>query len=336
MSTRAEQLKTFLTLAGWGKARRAPLAGDASNRRYLRLTNRDGHDAVLMDAPPQKGEDIAPFISIANYLTRRGFSAPKLLGRDVLHGFLLLEDLGDDLFARVLEQDISREAALYEAATDLLAQLHSKRPPKSLPVYGPFEMAEAACLACDWYAAYAGQPLTLAERGNFRDLIEALLSETAPQTPVMALRDFHAENLLWLPRRHATRRVGLLDFQDAMLSHPAYDLASLLLDARRDVGAQTRDACLTRFIAATGHDPQVFKRGFAICSAQRNLRIMGVFARLCIRDGKPNYPDLMPRVWGNLMYDLKHPSLSELRTRVDTHLPAPSAEIIDRIKSTRV
>ncbi|MCY4179814.1 MAG: phosphotransferase [Litoreibacter sp.] len=336
MTNRAAQLKTFLTLAGWGQASRHALAGDASNRRYLRLANIDGARAVLMDAPPDTGEDIAPFIAIAEHLTRRGFSAPALLARDVREGFLLLEDLGDDLFARVLEADPSQEGALYTAATDVLIHLHAQKPREGLKTYGPFEMAEAACLSLDWYARFAGQPAAQTDRSSFRDLIQTMLDKAQPSRPVMALRDYHAENLIWLPGRHGYRRVGLLDFQDAMLSHPAYDLVSLLYDARRDVSEETRTICLERYISATGANRDQFLSASSLCSAQRNLRIMGVFARLSIRDGKPSYPDLMPRVWGNLMRDLEHPDLAPLQALIAKHLPAPDAKIIKKIKTTHV
>ncbi|MEM7470291.1 MAG: phosphotransferase [Pseudomonadota bacterium] len=333
MTARAEQLQTFLTLAGWGQAKRRPLAGDASNRRYERLAHSNGTRAVLMDAPPSKGEDIAPFIKLAEYLSRSDLSAPDLFARDVHNGFLLLEDLGDDLFARVLEDDLTQEAKLYAAATDTLIDLHIKAPPKSLQHYGPDIMAEAACLALDWYATHADGPVSAADRAILHDLVHTQLEETFPQKQVTVLRDYHAENLLWLPNRAGLRRVGLLDFQDAMLGHPAYDLASLLHDARRDVSDATRTACIERYVSATGHPKETFALGYAACSAQRNLRIMGVFARLCIRDGKPGYPDLMPRVWANLTRDLAHPDLSDLAGFVENHIPEPTPQIIAKIKS---
>lgn len=336
MSDRKAMMATFLLLAGWAKASRRPLAGDASNRRYDRLTNFDGARAVLMDAPPSKGEDVAPFIAVADYLARHGLSAPKLLARDMVEGFLLLEDLGDDLFARVLVEAPEKEETLYAAATDVLLHLHAQKPLASMTRYGPFEMAEAACLALDWYAFFAGQPVAQTERGRFRDLLQGLLEAADPGQSVMTLRDFHAENLIWLPNRHATRQVGLLDFQDAMLCHPAYDLASLLNDARRDVGDATRESCIKRYTDATRYDPAAFACGFATCSAQRNLRIMGVFARLSVRDGKKSYPDLMPRVWGNLMRDLSHPDLSEVKARIHSLLPEPTPDIIEKIKAANV
>lgn len=335
MSAREEALTLFLTLSGWGQARREVLAGDASNRRYDRLTHPDLGRAVLMDAPPDKGEDIRPFVKIATHLRNAGLSAPQVLARDAENGFLILEDLGDDLFARVLADDLSLEADLYDAALDALLVAQEHAPPSGLARYGAAEMAQTAMLVTDWYLAHS-QPVSDTVRGGFSDLIGGLLDTHLDGPQVLVQRDYHAENLLWLPERDGVASVGLLDFQDAMLGHPAYDLASLLKDARRDVSPAVQEAALSRYITRSGVSPEKFKTSYALCSAQRNLRIIGVFARLCIRDGKPQYPDLMPRVWANLQSDLAHPALEGLRAWVSTHLPPPTPEVIAQIKAAHV
>ena len=299
MTDRNTAIDAFIASAGWGDAEVAPLAGDASNRRYLRLhAPNTGETAVLMDAPPDKGEDVRPFIRIAQHLSDLGLSAPRILARDEDTGFLLLEDLGDALFARVLEQDIALEQPLYETATDLLAALHCHATPSDLPAYDPPLMTSLTALAFEWYLLGATGAQNTAARSSFCAVLEPLLTDFAAETNVLIQRDYHAENLLWLPDRDGVARVGLLDFQDAAKGHRAYDLVSLLQDARRDVPPAIEQAMLDRYIAGTGQDGTTFRTAYHLLGAQRNLRIVGVFARLCLRDGKAHYVDLLPRVWG--------------------------------------
>ncbi|MCV2882122.1 aminoglycoside phosphotransferase family protein [Actibacterium sp. XHP0104] len=333
MTQRDAQARDFIARAGWGDASVAPLAGDASNRRYDRLTRPDGTTAVLMDAPTNKGEDVRPFTRIARHLCDLGLSAPRILAEDTAQGFLLLEDLGDDLFARAVKRDPALEDPIYACATDLLAKLHDHPAPTDLPAYDPPLMASLSALVHDWYLPGADQPTSAQQKQAFQAEIETVLTDLAPETPVLIQRDYHAENLLWLPDRDGVARVGLLDFQDGMAGHPAYDLVSLLEDARRDVPLALQRAMLTRYIATTGQPDDRFRAAYAALGAQRNLRIIGVFARLCIRDGKAHYVDLMPRVWSYLMQDLDHPALAGLKQTVLATLPAPTPEIRERIKS---
>ena len=318
MSPRSAECAAFIARCGWADARVAPLAGDASNRRYLRLRRRDGTPAVLMDAPPERGEDVRPFLSIARHLTRHGLRAPAILAADEYQGLLLLEDLGDTLFARVLEADPAQEHMLYTAATDVLIHLHRAPLPNPVEVYGAHAMADKAALAVDWYAPEHGL------RSAVQTAMEDAIDTHAPGTDALALRDYHAENLLWLPG-DGTDRVGLLDFQDAMAAHPAYDLVSLLTDARRDVRPETVAAMTAHYISKQGLAAAPFHTAFAVLSAQRNLRILGVFARLCLRDGKPGYLRFMPRVWAQLQRALEHPTLTGLR-QATANFPEPSAK----------
>lgn len=335
MTGRTHDMAVFLTLSGWAEAKRVPLAGDASNRRYERLTHpRHGH-AVLMDAPPETGEDTRPFIKIATHLHAAGLSAPQIYARDTERGFLIIEDLGDDLFAKVLDPSPAQELALYLAAADALFHAQQVAPPKDLARYGPAEMADTAMLAVDWYLKFT----TPGPEGIRLDLLREISAKlatylTGPE--VLVQRDYHAENLLWLPDRKAPANVGLLDFQDAMLGHPAYDLASLLKDARRDVAPAVQQAAIDRFLNLSGVDPDQFMSAYATCSAQRNLRILGVFTRLCVRDDKRHYPDLLPRVWRNLMSDLEHPALYALRPLVVNNFPEPSPQLIATLKAANV
>lgn len=333
MTDRPKLTAAFLSATPWATAQRGTLAGDASNRRYERLTDpATGQTAVLMDAPPDKGEDVRPFLRVARFLSSLGLSAPQILAEDTEAGFLLLEDLGDDLFARVIPRQPSLEKRLYETATDVLIALR-KAPPLPLAPYDPELMANLAALALSKYRAgidgSGGDGVTDQFTATFRALLGRVMHGTVP---VPILRDYHAENLLWLPDRVGIARVGLLDFQDAMLGHPAYDLVSLLQDARRDVPEEIETAMIGHYVNRTGTDPETFRTAYAVLGAQRNLRILGVFARLGLDYGKPNYVDLIPRVWGLLHRDLAHPALTPVATLLRETLPLPTPENLQRLK----
>lgn len=326
MAERTARLQDFLARAGWGGAGAAALAGDASARRYLRL--RDGaRTAVLMDAEPASGEDVAAFVRIARHLAGLGFSAPQVLAADPGQGFLLLEDLGDALFARVLEREPALHDGLYATATDVLIDLHDHPPPPGLGAYDAPRMADLAALALDFYGNSNGTG-----RAAFCAALAPLLDRHARPTDVLVHRDYHAENLLWLPQRSGVARVGLLDFQDALCGHRAYDLVSLLQDARRDVPAATETAMVARYVARTGQDRAAFDAAYHLLGAQRNLRILGVFSRLCRRDGRPRYIALIPRVWGYLLRDLQHPVLAGLAPMIRDALPEPTPACLDDLR----
>jgi len=316
MSEREALIAAFLEQHGWADAERRVLAGDASFRRYDRLT-RGSQVAVLMDAPPPH-EDVGPFVHVGRYLTGLGLAAPEILAADDAAGLLLIEDLGDDLFSRVLREARADEGELYAAAIDVLIALHAEGARIDLPAYDDRVMVEMAVLLVDWFAPLAGIDLPAGARDDFA----ALWRETLPRAHIgpdtVILRDYHAENLIWLPERSGLARVGLLDFQDAMIGPRAYDLVSLLEDARRDVGPATVDLARARYLAAFPDlDPDGFAAAYAVAGAQRNCRIIGVFCRLLARDGKPAYQDLLPRVWGHLAQDLRHPVNARLKDWLD-------------------
>ncbi|TVQ55843.1 MAG: aminoglycoside phosphotransferase [Rhodobacteraceae bacterium] len=333
----------FLARAGWGAARVSPLAGDASPRRYHRAHGADGR-AVLMDADPATGEDVRPFAALTGLLRARGFSAPEVLAADLTGGFLLLEDLGDALYARVCAADPPAEGALYAAAVDLLGALHAEPPPAAaegagwrhpIPPYDAATLLREARLAVDWWAPAAGFPLPDDALAEYDALVAAACAPVAEDRSALVLRDYHAENLLWLPEREGVARVGLLDYQDALAGSPAYDLISLLEDARRDTSSDLRAAMTARYVgAARARDPRFdvegFSLGCAALAAQRNLKIVGIFARLARRDGKPGYLKLIPRVWAHLRRDLAHPALAPLARFVERRLPAPDAVALAR------
>ncbi len=327
MADRMTLARTFLQGTDWAGADIAALAGDASNRRYLRVT-RDDETAVLMDAPAERGEDVRPFVAIAHHLADMGLSAPRILAEDANQGFLLLEDLGDDLFARIIPRQPQIEPQLYRAATDVLVHLHTQPQPPGLSTYDPAMMADKAALAFEWYAGDTDS----VRRAAAHAAILAALANHADDS-VLIQRDYHAENLLWLPDRSGVARVGLLDFQDAMRGHPAYDLVSLLQDARRDVPPALATDMLNYYIDRTGQDAGPFDAAYHVLGAQRNLRILGVFARLCLRDGKAHYIDLIPRVWAHLIHDLAHPALATLAPLITGALPSPTDDFLEDMKN---
>ncbi|WP_347311698.1 aminoglycoside phosphotransferase family protein [Defluviimonas sp. SAOS-178_SWC] len=330
MSDRTILAARFLTGAGWDTASHAPLAGDASARSYQRLTI-NGRAAVLMDAAPAQGESTERFARMARWLADHGYSPPALLAADHAHGFLLLEDLGDDLFARLLAADPSREAELYAAATDFLSDLHRHPAPDFVAPLDASGLAELTMLVPKWYLPGIGEPANPTAE-VLPDLIGAEFARLGDGAVVTSLRDFHAENLIWLPERSGHARLGLLDFQDAVATHPAYDLVSLLQDARRDVSEMTEAAMIARYVRANGLDPAGFGAVYALLGAQRALRIAGIFARLTLRDGKPHYLAYLPRVWRHLDRNLAHPALGDLARAVHESLPAPTPERVQRIK----
>jgi aminoglycoside/choline kinase family phosphotransferase len=319
MTSRATATDKFLAGVGWRAASRVPLAGDASFRRYIRLIGGD-RGAVLMDAPPPQ-ENVQAFVHMARYLKDRGFSAPVVLAADETVGFALLEDLGDDLYLRVLADGADAEL-LYGAAVDLLVALQAGVLPEGVPPYDETLLLDEARLFIDWYLpALTGAEAAREDRQAFDALWREALGDLADQPIVPVLRDYHADNLMWLADRHGIARVGLLDFQDAVIGPPAYDLVALLEDARRDVEALLAEAMIARFVAATGADEIAFRRAYAVLGAQRNTKIIGIFTRLWRRDGKSRYLDMIPRVWRHLERDLGHPTLTRLRAWLDDRVP---------------
>ena len=318
MSERERQRRAFAARAGWGEAAHAVLAGDASARKYERLSRGDA-TAVLMDDPPP-GHSVGAFVRIARLLRSMGYSAPEILAVDDTQGFALLEDFGDDSFSALLDgpDASSLERTLYQAATDFLIDLHRQPVPPDLPRYDPDWMLSDAALFLETAIADEVEPAMAAA---FEAAWRGPLEETAQGPAVLCLRDFHAGNLMWLPARgdagcgaSGLARVGLLDFQDARAGPPAYDLVSLLQDARRDLGAGLEAAMIERYLGASpGLDEAAFRAAYAILGAQRAVRIVGIFHRLARRDGKPAYLAHLPRVWRHLDANLAHPALAPVR-----------------------
>jgi aminoglycoside/choline kinase family phosphotransferase len=311
------QAQDFLARSGWQGAQMLPLAGDASFRRYFRVVE-GARTAVLMDAPPPH-EDVRPFVAVAEWLHSIGLSAPEILARDIESGLLLLGDFGSWRLRETVDEDPSRERELYAVATDLLVHVHEHAPMPGLRPHGLDQWLDELALFTEWYCPAVG---LLVDEDGYRAAwteVLRLVSEDG-LGPVTVLRDYHAENVMLIEGRSGVRHFGLLDFQDAVAGHPAYDLASVLEDARRDVSQEIEEIMLKRYMAATGQG-SAFERAYWSLAAQRNTRILGVFTRLWKRDNKPHYTSFQPRMWGLLERDLSHPGLEPVRDWFDANIP---------------
>lgn len=358
---RNAEIDAFLESVGWQDAQRRPLPGDASTRRYVRLVHAP-NVAMLLDqpqgaetvaCPPNAteeqrqqlgynavarlaGPDTRQFAAIAAELNGIGLSAPKVLASNHASGLLLIEDLGDARFADII-RDGEPEAPLYAAAVETLSALHAHPAPKTmrsakgieanLLSYDRLAMMVEVDLLPEWFfPAASGMACPPGARDDYRAAWSKVLTGLSGAPPVMTLRDFHAENLMWLPDRDGVARVGLLDFQDALAGSPAYDLISLLEDARRDVSPALAEAMTAHYISLrksrqAGFDAGALRQDAAILAAQRNAKIIGIFARLWRRDGKPRYLGFLPRMWGYMQRDLAHPAMTDLKKWFDAHVP---------------
>ena len=356
-SDRKTEMMDFLARSGWGAASIAPLPGDASTRYYSRLAL-GGRKAMLMDQPQHAeaptapagaseearralgynavarlaGADCARFVAAAQWLRAHGLAAPDIYEADTTQGFVILEDLGDALFADVLA-DGGNEKELYEHAVEVLAKIHAQDAPSSLSPEKPLfdydltALAAETDLLTEWFLPLAlGRKAADEETAEHRRLWRAVFSGIGKARRVFVHRDYHAQNLLWLPQRHGVTRVGLIDFQDAVAGSQAYDLISLIEDARRDVSPAMAEAATTHYLAAlkrqgTPVDETEFRHAMAVMAAQRNAKIVGIFARLYKRDGRARYLAFLPRVWTYLERDLTHPALADLRAWYDRVIP---------------
>ena len=317
MSQLPEGLAAFVENAGWGGAAVAPLLGDASFRRYFRLTRAGGESAMLMHAPPPH-EDPAPFLHVAHWLNDNAMRAPAILAAEPQAGWVLTEDFGNDRMRDWLDEHPGDERAAYAAAVDALAALH-RLPPGPFAPYDMAVYAREAALLTEWWCPAQG--LEVDEEGYAGAWEEVMAPVLARQTPgVTVLRDYHAENIMLLGGKAGAPQ-GLIDFQDALVGHPAYDLVSLLQDARRDVPVDLETAMLVHYVEAVGGIDDDFLADYATLGAQRNAKIVGIFTRLDRRDGKPKYLAMIPRVWAALERDLAHPALAPVAAWFEENIP---------------
>jgi len=311
--------RDFLAAAGFGAARLAPLPSDASHRRYARLAG-GPRPALLMDAPPP--EDVRPFLRMARHIASIGLSAPGIIAADEAAGFLLIEDFGEANHAALLDAGAD-PLPLYLEAAEALAALHEAAPPATLPAWDAAAMARAtaATLLDWWWPAATGAAADAQTRAGLDAALHAMLAPFADARGLVH-RDYFPANLMRLPERDGPRRTGLLDFQDAALGHPAYDVVSLVEDARRDVAAEIRAVVVERYLAARGgQDREAFAAAMAACAAQRHLRVAALWVRLARRDSKPRYLVHGPRCWRLLGAALAHPATRPLRDFLDARVP---------------
>lgn len=323
-------IQAFLARHGWERAERTPLAGDASFRRYERLIRGDER-AMLMDAPPPQ-EDVRPFARLARHLGALGFSAPAIRAEEAALGLLLIEDFGDATFTRILA-DGGDERTLYEMAVDVLVALHRLPPqtavPDGLRPYDDETLLTEVFLLTDWYMPRVmGRPTPAPVRQAYaRAWLDAFAAvRTQPRT--LVLRDYHVDNLMVLNGRQGMAACGLLDFQDALVGPAAYDLMSLIEDARRDIAPDLATAMRDRYAAAFPDlDRPAFDAAFAVLAAQRHAKVIGIFTRLCLRDGKPRYLGHIPRLWRLLERALTHPQLAPVADWFARNIPTERREI---------
>ena len=330
--TRADLRATFLaSCQQWADADVISLQGDASRRRYFRL-KRDAspQTAILMDAPRALGEDVTAFVNVTSYLESHGLNPPSIYAQNDELGFLLLEDFGNDLFDHICAQQPELEWELYQAATDVLIHLHNLPVTTQNPSYVE-QMPQAASTIFDWYVYGITGERNAKAKSELNDLLQAAFSQLTFKT-VTCLRDYHAQNLLWLPAREGLHKIGLLDYQDAAAAPNGYDLISLFKDARRDVSPELVERGIRYYCRKTGEDEAAFRHQIALCSAQRNLRILMVFARMSLAYAKPHYVDLIGRVWDHLQADLMHPELKKLADFVAKTIPKPTPEALSILK----
>jgi N-acetylmuramate 1-kinase len=351
---RMATVRQFISESGYSGALRTRLKGDASTRVYERLALSDKH-AILMNAPRRPdgpavrdgkpynaiahlADNVVPFVAMANGLRRYGFSSPEIYHAALDHGLLMIEDLGDERIVSGEPEAPIRER--YEIGVDALLALHAQRLPDVLPVaphvehripyYDMNAFLIEAELLLDWFLPRLHVAMPDSERHSFRSLWRELLQPAIESPATWVLRDFHSPNLLWLARRNEIARLGLLDFQDAVMGPAAYDVASLLQDARVDIPEQIELALLGRYVRGRRQsdldfDPTSFIKIYVTLAAQRASKILGIFARLDLRDGKPQYLRHMPRVWGYLQRSLSHPALESLNAWYIAHVPALNA-----------
>ena len=291
-----EQAQVFLNDFGIANYQIKKVAGDASFRSYYRILF-GNNSRILMFAPPPH-EDIKPFEKIDKFLIEQGIKAPKIYARDEKIGFLLLEDFGDDTYNKILLKDPEKEFEIYSKALDVLLKLHKIEAPQNVKSYNNAELFREVMLFIDWYLKLKNKSISVAQIAEFKSLWFELFDLISTENQVLILRDYHADNLMLLKEGQGTNSVGLLDFQDALIGSRAYDLVSILEDARRDVSEDNRKKLLQYYLDKSQIDHDSFKQDYEILSLQRNIKIIGIFARLSIRDGKDFYLKIIPRVVG--------------------------------------
>ncbi|MGI9388899.1 MAG: aminoglycoside phosphotransferase family protein [Boseongicola sp.] len=327
MTEREQHIVDFLSNAGWAHATIHKMAGDLSARRFLRLARRDGTRAVLMDADPAVDRSTAAFLSMTNWLAACGLSAPKVFDAQVDQGLVLLQDFGDEKLAGLIQLYPERQREYYNLAIDALLIIRDASHP-GLIRPSARQMAEATTMVGEWYPHANRTALA-----QFRIVLESALEELLRTEPTVSLRDFHADNLMWLSDQKGVLRLGFLDYQDAILTHPVYDLMSLLTDARVAVPRALRAEMIEVYAAKTSDSVESISRAVAVLGAQRNLRILGIFARSASRYGKSQHLDSLARVYSYLLECLSHQVFADNCPILSEMIPEPNAKLLSELRT---
>ena len=322
MTDRAILLKEFVNQTIWRDWAWVSVTDDASNRRYWRLCH-EGRAVIVMDDDPAHGGSTKAFAEIAALLLSEQLQVPHILAHDSDQGFMIISDLGPTDMAAWLRRNPNDEKRLYQSATDVLIKLHHIAAPPNLTAMTARHGADMIGFVGEFYSQN--------DVGDLIGQMQAALAAHAPEANTLALRDFHAENLIWRDAHDGIDRIGLLDFQDAFRAPAGYDRVSLLTDARRDVSPAVADEMKTYFMKTIGAGPD-FTAQLACLGVQRNLRILGIFGRLSLHFGKSKYLDLIPRVWGHIENDLSHPALGTLRQAAMDSVPAPTPALLESLR----
>ncbi len=320
-----ERVTSFLESAGWANAAVTKIAGDLSARKYFRL-RKGSKKAVLMECASENDPSLSQFIMLSNWLRSLGLSAPEIYSADTQGGLAVMQDFGDSKLTTLIAKDPDIQKPSYEDIVDTLITIRNANPPLGLATPSAQDFCDATTLADTWYTGADSQALD-----NIRAYLEPILVETLKITPTVSLRDFHADNIIWLGDNPPARRAGLLDFQDAILTHPAYDLMSLLTDARTDVSKELSEHIIQIYCRRTGDNVAETSKAIAALGVQRNLRILGIFTSAARRDAKPHHLPALPRVYAHLITCASHPALSTFATTLRAALPKPTPDYLAEI-----
>lgn len=320
MNVSRKRVDGFLSDVGWADAKRLKLDGDLSSRKFMRLV-RPGGSGILMDAYPDNERSTEAFVRMTEWLRKANLSAPMIIAGKPDDGLLLLEDLGDLKVAGLFEAERRRRVTLYTGILDLLIHIRNQAPPP-LACPSALDLVRMTLLADDYYPGLDASGLSA-----FRSLLETVLADLVAESPSVSLRDFHADNLMWLPDRNGFARFGILDYQDAFLTHPVYDLVSLLTDARTEIDPEFRAEMVRKYAKKSGDDPERLGIAFAAFSAQRNLRILGIFFRSARDHGKTHHLSKVPRVHRYLVEALSHPVFADVSASALAAIPSPEPSL---------
>ena len=320
MVSRINQINNFLKNNQIETKNLIPIKNDASFRKYFRVDKK-----ILMDADPHLGEDVGSFININHVLREFKLNVPEIFTIDKENGFLLLEDLGENIFSQILNSE--NEEQLYKQAIDVLVEIYKKDLNKFsnftfLEKYSVEKLQDESQLFIEWYLKkYLEINITDTDIKDFKDIINKIFNNLDTKFEKLVLRDYHVDNLILQKSKLGLKQVGILDFQDAVLGSSSYDLISIIEDVRRPISKDLKNILIKYFIDSTGYDPNQLEKELAFYSVQRNLKILGIFSRLNLRDNKSKYMGYNDNAWKYIESNLNNPTMSDLKVWLKKILP---------------